>query len=204
MSCPNSLWGHINFQIQNQSVLFLKSTPTDKYISLLLIWSCCGCGNFYLYWAREQDCWKRVSAAQTLCAFVKCSRTQTAQTTQLTEERSILRPRRKDSGKTRPERNESTRCYWTSRKTRNPWFFLLEGCERRGAWANERKKGEPKRQLERRGTGQREERLPRQPKPLTVLLSAFPEHTIFFGPTSPWSSPWLVSKQVHLVLPDAY
>lgn len=36
--------------------------------------------------------------------FVKGSRTQTAQTTQLTEERSNLRPRRKDSGKTHPER----------------------------------------------------------------------------------------------------
>lgn len=91
---------------------------------------------------------------------------------QLTEERNILRPGRKDAGKTRSgkETNPPDACS-TSRKARARWPFSLEGCERREASANERKKGEAGETTGKRrdGTGPRVERLPEAAQTKTVL-----------------------------------
>lgn len=85
---------------------------------------------------------------------------------QLTEERSLLRPRRKDSEKTGPERKWILQMFVAPpERLENRDSFLLESCERREAGANERKKVEAERRLERGGTRRREERLSRQPKP---------------------------------------
>lgn len=154
------------------------------------MWSSCSCGDLYLYWAREQDCWHHVSAAQTLCTFVRYSWIQTAQTTPAYRREKNSKTSQKKGlweNLSKKDMNPPDVCC-TSRKTRKLWLFFfffawkLREEKSRNQWEKE---GRAKETNSKRRDGAKGERLSVGSPTITGLLSALPEHAIFFGPKSP-------------------